>query len=68
MIIAVLLIGVIVFLILTILMASTNTLVKPDSIITHAEIILPLNYTYSPMGTLGTFIAEPFQLYLKNDI
>jgi len=49
-------------------MASTNGLVEPDSIITHAEIILPLNYTYSPIGTLGTFIPEPFQLYLKNDI
>ena len=65
MIIAVLLISVIIFLTLSILIMPTTVSVDPDSIITHAEIILPLNYTYSPLGTLGTFIAEPFQLYLK---
>ena len=38
----------------------------PNVVVAHGEIILPLDWTYSPLGEAGRYHApEPFQIYLN---
>jgi hypothetical protein len=49
-----------------ILLAICTTPSGPDVVVAQGEIILPLDWTYSPLGEAGRYhTPEPFQIYLN---
>jgi hypothetical protein len=51
-----------------ILLAICTTPSRPDVVVAHGEIILPMDWTYSPLGEAGRYHApEPFQIYLNSN-
>jgi len=48
-----------------ILLAICTTPSRPD-VVAQGEIILPMDWTYSPLGEVGRYhTPEPFQIYLN---
>lgn len=49
-----------------ILLAICTTIPVPNVVVAHGEIILPLDWTYSPLGEAGKYhTPEPFQIYIN---